>query len=50
MRMLDPDGKFISTDGMICSILLETDIDQLITIGGMVIRLSSLVPEMREGV
>jgi len=26
-----------------------TDIDQLITISGMVIRTSSLIPEMREG-
>ncbi len=25
------------------------DIDQLITVGGMVIRTSSLIPEMREG-
>jgi len=30
--------------------ILILDIDKLITIGGMVIRLTPLVPEMREGV
>ena len=30
-------------------LLTPSDIDQLITISGMVVRMSSLIPEMREG-
>ena len=29
--------------------IIVSDIDQLITISGMVVRMSSLIPEMREG-
>lgn len=54
MRSLNPEGIYINytyfTNCAIQKTLMQiiTDIDQLITICGMVIRTSNIIPEMRE--
>ena len=65
MRMLNPEGEKLFVDLCVYSCIsvfflsshththththTHADIDQLITISGMVIRTSPLIPEMREG-
>lgn len=50
MRMLNPEGKGRSYSNAVhVKTIIVSDIDQLITISGMVVRMSSLIPEMREG-